>query len=73
MDQRDVAFHDSFKPRWGPMDTLVCADDMKFLFGAEERWQERFSVFSEGRDVAVMGFNKCSSVCVGFLELVVYR
>lgn len=69
MDQRDVAFHDSFKPRWGPMDTLVCAkDDMKPLSGAEERWQERFSVFSEGRDIAVMVFNKSSSVCVGFLE-----
>lgn len=66
MDQRDVAFHDSFKPRWGPMDTLVCAkDDMKPLSGAEERWQERFSVFSEGRDIAVMDFNKASSVCVG--------
>lgn len=65
MDQKDLAFHDSFKPRWGPMDSLVCAkDDIKPLSGAEQRWQERFSVFSEGRDIAVMDFNQSSSVCV---------
>lgn len=67
MDQRDLAFHDSFKPRWGPMDSLLCAkDDIKPLSGAEQRWQERFSVFSEGRDVAVMDYKSSSSVSANF-------
>lgn len=64
MDAKDVAFHDSFKPRWGPMDSLVCAkSDMEPLSDADQRWQERFSVFSEARDVAVMGYNQSSDVC----------
>lgn len=64
MDQKEMAFHDSFKPRWGPMDTLVCAkDDMKPLSGAEQRWPERFSVFSEGRDISVMDYDPSSNVC----------
>lgn len=65
MDEKDIAFHDSFKPRWGPMDSLVCAkDDMEPLASADQRWQERFSIFSEGRDIAVMGYNQSSSVCI---------
>ncbi|KAJ5595273.1 uncharacterized protein N7459_001481 [Penicillium hispanicum] len=62
MDKSDAAFHESFKPRWGPMDSIVCAkDDMtEPLSGAANRWQERFSVFSEGRDIAVMTFNASS-------------
>lgn len=64
MDAKDVAFHDSFKPRWGPMDSLVCAkSDMEPLPDADQRWQERFSVFSEARDIAVMGYNQSSNVC----------
>ncbi|KAJ5304924.1 uncharacterized protein N7443_004584 [Penicillium atrosanguineum] len=62
MDTKDIAFHESFKPRWGPMDSLVCAkSDMEPLPDADQRWQERFSVFSEARDIAVMGYNQSSN------------
>ncbi|KAJ5701770.1 hypothetical protein N7488_009318 [Penicillium malachiteum] len=60
MDQKDLDFHDSFKPRWGPMDSIICAkNDMTApIPGATNRWRERFSVFSEGRDVAVLDANQ---------------
>lgn len=61
----DSAFHDSFKPRWGPMDSLVCAqnDMTEPIPGTNNRWLERFSVFSEGRDVAVLDYNRPIEVC----------
>ncbi|KAJ6007730.1 hypothetical protein N7540_011706 [Penicillium herquei] len=60
MDQKDSDFHDSFKPRWGHMDSIICAkNDMTApIPGATNRWRERFSVFSEGRDVAVLDANQ---------------
>lgn len=65
MSQKDVAFHDSFKPRWGLMDSLVCAkDDMaEPISGVNNRWQERLSVFSEGRDIAVFKYHQTGEVC----------
>ncbi|KAJ5156638.1 hypothetical protein N7492_009441 [Penicillium capsulatum] len=56
MDQTDAAFHDSFKPRWGPLDSIVCAknDFSRPLSGIQNRWQEIVSVFSEGRDIAIL-------------------
>ncbi|KAJ5093555.1 hypothetical protein N7456_009416 [Penicillium angulare] len=60
MDQKDLAFHESFKPRWGPMDSIVCAkgDFTAPIEGTGNRWNERFSIFSEGRDVAVMDYSQ---------------
>lgn len=56
MDKKDAAFHASFKPRWGPMDSIVCAKDPIAgpISGITSRWQETVSVFSEGRDIAIM-------------------
>ncbi|KAF7717991.1 Nucleoporin NUP145 [Penicillium ucsense] len=58
MNESDVAFHASFKPRWGTMDSIICAknDVTGSLSESNKRWKERFSVFSEGRDVAVLQF-----------------
>lgn len=68
MDENDVAFHDSFKPRWGPQDTLVCGktDMQETISEVSQTWQEKFTVFSEGGDVAVMTYNKNSEVCLLF-------
>lgn len=65
MDKKDAAFHDSFKPRWGPMDALVCAkNDMTGTISeVHTRWHERFSIFSEGRDITVMKYNQTGEVC----------
>ncbi|KAJ5679290.1 hypothetical protein N7462_007534 [Penicillium macrosclerotiorum] len=58
MDKTDAAFYNSFKPRWGPMDTIVCAknDITDPLSDSSQRWTEKFSIFSEGRDIAVMKY-----------------
>ncbi|KAJ5264411.1 hypothetical protein N7505_008332 [Penicillium chrysogenum] len=60
MSESDAAFHDSFKPRWGPMDSLVCAkNDMEdTILGVNQTWKETFSIFSEERDIAVMAYNQ---------------
>ncbi|KGO78408.1 Peptidase S59, nucleoporin [Penicillium italicum] len=64
MSESDAAFHDSFKPRWGPMDSLVCAknDVEDTLLGVNQTWKESFSVFSEERDIAVMTYNRSGEV-----------
>ncbi|KAJ5779339.1 hypothetical protein N7457_007059 [Penicillium paradoxum] len=64
MTESDAAFHGSFKPRWGPMDSLVCAKtDMKdIILGVSHAWKESFSLSSEERDVAVMTYNKSAEV-----------
>lgn len=56
MNQEDAAFHDSFKPRWGPFNSIVCAKNnfSKPLSGINNRWKEVVSVFSEGRDIAIL-------------------
>lgn len=70
MSESDADFHDSFKPRWGPMDSLVCAKtDMDTILGVNKTWKESFSVFSEERDVAVMTYNKSAEVCFIILSL----
>ncbi|KAJ5393750.1 uncharacterized protein N7487_011391 [Penicillium crustosum] len=60
MSESDAAFHDSFKPRWGPMDSLICAkNDMgDTILGVNQTWKEIFSVFSEERDISVMTYNQ---------------
>ena len=73
MNQPDLDSHDSFKPRWGPRDTIVCAkNDMTGpIASAKNRWQECFSVFSEGRDIAVLENIRPVQVCVLGLGLIV--
>lgn len=65
MSESDAAFHDSFKPRWGPMDSLICAkNDMgDTILGVNQTWKEIFSVFSEERDISVMTYNQSGEVC----------
>jgi nuclear pore complex protein Nup98-Nup96 len=64
MDEKDTAFHESFKPRWGPMDTIICAkDDLNEPFSdTNTRWKERYSIFSEARDVTILGYNPPTEV-----------
>jgi len=64
MTESDAAFHDSFKPRWGPMDSLVCArnDMQETISEVHQTWKENFTVFSEERDIAVMTYNKSGEV-----------
>ncbi|KAJ5923556.1 hypothetical protein N7454_008801 [Penicillium verhagenii] len=60
MDETDSAFHESFKPRWGPMDSIICAknDLNEPLSEINHQWRERYSVFSEARDVTVLGYSQ---------------
>ncbi|KAJ5762400.1 uncharacterized protein N7511_005782 [Penicillium nucicola] len=62
MSDIDLSFHDSFKPRWGPQDTLLCGktDMQETISEVSQTWQEKFTVFSAGGDVAVMTYNKTS-------------
>jgi nuclear pore complex protein Nup98-Nup96 len=71
MTEIDAAFHDSFKPRWGPQDSLVCGktDMQETISEVSQTWQEKFNVFSEGGDVAVMTYNKTSEVRLHFFSL----
>lgn len=71
MNEQDAAFHDSFKPRWGPMDSLVCAknDFSKPVSGIKNRWQEMVSVFSEGRDIAILTHVDSSTQSEKILDL----
>ncbi|CAG8077594.1 unnamed protein product [Penicillium olsonii] len=60
MTESDAAFHDSFKPRWGPMDSLVCArnDMQETISEVDQTWKESVTVFSEERSIAVMTYSK---------------
>ncbi|CAG8357903.1 unnamed protein product [Penicillium salamii] len=62
MTESDAAFHDSFKPRWGPMDSLVCArnDMQETISEVDQTWKESYTIFSEERSIAVMAYNKSS-------------
>lgn len=74
MSQKDVAFHDSFKPRWGLMDSIVCAKDVMTepISGVNNRWQERLSVFSEGRDIAIFKYHQTGEVSGFDLSVFLY-
>ncbi|PWY87626.1 hypothetical protein BO70DRAFT_198647 [Aspergillus heteromorphus CBS 117.55] len=55
----DMAFHHSFKPRWGPVNSLLCVQNgLGGTLAGDARWQSKFSVTSEGRDVSLLAFNK---------------
>jgi nuclear pore complex protein Nup98-Nup96 len=54
ISQDDLNFHHSFKPRWGPVNSLICAtsDITENRYG-DLHWREKFSITSEGRDIAL--------------------
>ncbi|KAL4930790.1 nucleoporin family protein [Aspergillus undulatus] len=55
MSKDDLDFHHSFKPRWGPVNSLICAkNEMSDHRYGDLHWRERFSVTSEGRDIAIL-------------------
>ncbi|KAL1999630.1 hypothetical protein VTN02DRAFT_4254 [Thermoascus thermophilus] len=60
LTEDDIAFHHSFKPRWGPMNSVICAkNDMReTLPDPDKPWEQGISVTSEGRDVVLLAFNK---------------
>jgi len=64
LTEDDIAFHHSFKPRWGLMDSIICAkNDMReTLPDPSEPWEQGISVTSEGRDVVLLAFNKAPEV-----------
>ncbi|KAL4808392.1 nuclear protein 96-domain-containing protein [Aspergillus unguis] len=54
MSKDDLDFHHSFKPRWGPINSLICAKNEMSDHGyGDPHWREKLSIFSEGRDIAV--------------------
>ncbi|KAE8145513.1 nuclear protein 96-domain-containing protein [Aspergillus avenaceus] len=55
----DIAFHHSFKPRWGPADSLLCAkNEMADANRKDDRWEQKLSITSEGRDVVLLTLSK---------------
>ncbi|KAL1983062.1 hypothetical protein VTN96DRAFT_545 [Rasamsonia emersonii] len=60
LTEDDIAFHHSFKPRWGPMDAIISVkNDMRdSLPDVGKPWEHGFSVTSEERDIVVLAFNK---------------
>lgn len=64
LTEDDIAFHHSFKPRWGPMDSIICArNDMRHsLPEPGEPWEQGLSITSEGRDVVLLAFNRTPEV-----------
>ncbi|KAJ6161132.1 hypothetical protein N7470_004528 [Penicillium chermesinum] len=56
MDQADADFHDCFKPRWGPQQSIICVKNETgdTISGIHNRWQDCFTVFGEDRDITVM-------------------
>ncbi|KAL4881697.1 nuclear protein 96-domain-containing protein [Aspergillus karnatakaensis] len=54
MSTDDLNFHHSFKPRWGPVNSLICAkNDISHHQYGDQYWREKLSVTSEGRDIAL--------------------
>ncbi|KAL3477129.1 nuclear protein 96-domain-containing protein [Aspergillus californicus] len=55
MSKDDLDFHHSFKPRWGPGNSLICE---KNYMGENQYgdlyWREKYSITSEGRDIAFL-------------------
>ncbi|EAU35773.1 hypothetical protein ATEG_03971 [Aspergillus terreus NIH2624] len=57
----DIAFHHSFKPRWG-LDTLITAkNDVTDASSDDGRWEQKFSITSEGRDIVFLSLNQKAS------------
>lgn len=69
LTEDDIAFHHSFKPRWGPMDAIISVkNDMRdSLPDVGKPWEHGFSVTSEERDIVVLAFNKAPEVGSLFL------
>ncbi|KAI9373807.1 nuclear protein 96-domain-containing protein [Aspergillus egyptiacus] len=56
MSKDDLDFHHSFKPRWGTFNSLLCAkSNFSVTQYADLDWREKFSITSEGRDIALLG------------------
>ncbi|KAE8133421.1 nuclear protein 96-domain-containing protein [Aspergillus pseudotamarii] len=59
LSQDDLAFHHSFKPRWGPADSIICVKNgMGDIHSADGRWEQRFSITSEERDITLLASNE---------------
>ncbi|RAL17550.1 nucleoporin family protein [Aspergillus homomorphus CBS 101889] len=61
----DLAFHHSFKPRWGPANSLLCVrNNIGPIEVGLNRWEHRLSVTSEGRDVSLLSYQKATEPTV---------
>ncbi|KAJ5138824.1 uncharacterized protein N7515_003672 [Penicillium bovifimosum] len=71
MTESDAEFHDSFKPRWGPMDSLVCAKTNmeSAILDVNQTWKESFSIVSEERDISVLTYNNKSGEVKDMLDV----
>ncbi|THC96281.1 hypothetical protein EYZ11_004231 [Aspergillus tanneri] len=58
LNEDDLAFHHSFKPRWGPVGSIICVQNGLGDTGSDERWQRKLSVTSEERDIVLLAFNR---------------
>ncbi|PLB55023.1 hypothetical protein P170DRAFT_421646 [Aspergillus steynii IBT 23096] len=56
LTEDDLAFHHSFKPRWGPVDSIICVQNGLSDACSDDRWQPQLSVTSEERDVVLLAF-----------------
>ncbi|KAE8392086.1 nuclear protein 96-domain-containing protein [Aspergillus alliaceus] len=65
LSQDDLAFHHSFKPRWGPADSILCVKDgMGGVHSGDHRWEQKFSITSEERDIILLALNKAPDLNV---------
>jgi hypothetical protein len=72
MNETEIAFHNSFKPRWGGTSTLICAtNDVKKSVpegddghADKHRWEEGTSIVSEGRNIGFLKFGTGDEVCL---------
>ncbi|KAL2813182.1 nuclear protein 96-domain-containing protein [Aspergillus cavernicola] len=59
MGKDDLDFHHSFKPRWGPVNSLLCArNELSKNQDGGLDWREKFSITSEGRDIALFASSR---------------
>ncbi|RAH43280.1 uncharacterized protein BO95DRAFT_502161 [Aspergillus brunneoviolaceus CBS 621.78] len=55
----DLAFHYSFKPRWGPSNALLCVrNNADSVEAGLSYWEHSLTVTSEGRDVSILKYRK---------------
>ncbi|KAL4921695.1 nuclear protein 96-domain-containing protein [Aspergillus aurantiobrunneus] len=55
LSKDDLDFHHSFKPRWGTVNSLICAkNEMSDHRYGDPHWREKLSITSEGRDITIL-------------------
>ncbi|KAF7592863.1 hypothetical protein BBP40_012342 [Aspergillus hancockii] len=59
LSQDDLAFHHSFKPRWGPADSIICVNNgVGNINSRDGHWEQKLSITSEDRDIVLLALHK---------------